>query len=79
MHTAASIRWNRNKNVEATKLDGAIIASAKFPETRLLDQMHTPWDALHRAYFNGEALWTYLTTSFPLTMNGVRGEETELW
>ena len=22
--------------------------------------MNTPWDALHRAYFNGEALWTYL-------------------
>jgi hypothetical protein len=21
-------------------------------------QMSTPWDALHRAFFNGEALWT---------------------
>src|SRR4029453_14904077 len=21
----------------------------------------TPWDPLHRAYFNGYALWTYLT------------------
>jgi hypothetical protein len=21
-------------------------------------QMNTPWDALHRAYFNAEALWT---------------------
>jgi hypothetical protein len=21
--------------------------------------MNTPWDPLHRAYFNGEALWTY--------------------
>ena len=41
--------------------------------------MHTPWDALHRAYFNGEALWTYLTTPFLLMMNGVRVEETEPW
>jgi len=24
--------------------------------------MSTPCDPLHRAYFNGEALWTYLTT-----------------
>ena len=26
----------------------------------------TPWDPLHRAYFNGYALWTYLTTPFLL-------------
>jgi hypothetical protein len=36
-------------------------------------------DALHRAYFNGEALWTYLTTPFLLAMGGVRVEETEPW
>jgi hypothetical protein len=41
--------------------------------------MNTPWDPLHRAYFNGEALWTYLTTPFLLGMNGVRVEETEPW
>src|SRR5262249_39082584 len=28
---------------------------------------------------NGEALWTYLTTPFLLTMDGVRVEETEPW
>jgi hypothetical protein len=39
----------------------------------------TPWDALHRAYFNGYALWTYLTTPFLLAMDGVRVEETESW
>ena len=42
-------------------------------------QMNTPWDPLHRAYFNGEALWTYLTTPFLLAMDGVRVEETEPW
>ena len=41
--------------------------------------MSTPWDPLHRAYFNGYALWTYLTTPFLLAMNAVRVEETEVW
>ena len=30
----------------------------------------------HRAYFNGEVLWTYFTTPF-FAMQGVRVEETE--
>src|SRR5713101_7501979 len=41
--------------------------------------MLTPWDPLHRAYFNGYAMWTYLTTPFLLAMDGVRVEETEPW
>ena len=41
--------------------------------------MNTPWDPLHRARFNGEALWTYFTTPFLLAMDGVRVEETESW
>jgi len=28
--------------------------------------MTTPWDPLHRAYFNGYALWTYFNTPFLL-------------
>jgi hypothetical protein len=39
--------------------------------------MSTPWDELHRAYFNGEALWTYLTTPFLLALEGVVVEEAE--
>ena len=39
----------------------------------------TPWDALHRAHFNGYALRTYLTTPYLLAMNGLRVEETEPW
>jgi len=34
---------------------------------------------LHRAYFNGYALWTYLTTPFLLAMGGGQAEETEPW
>jgi hypothetical protein len=35
----------------------------------------TPWDPLHRAYFNGYALWTYLTTPFLMLMPGVEVNE----
>jgi len=62
------------------KLDGTAVAERLSPKDSFAGhQMSTPWDALHRAYFNGEALWTYLTTPFLLTMEGVRVEETEPW
>jgi len=62
------------------KLDGALIAERRAPKDSFAGhQMNTPWDALHRAYFNGEALWTYLTTPFLLAMKGVHVEETEPW
>jgi hypothetical protein len=35
----------------------------------------TPWDPLQRAYFNGYALWTYLTTPFLLAMDEVAVRE----
>ena len=35
--------------------------------------------ALDRAYFNGYAMWTYLTTPFLFTMEGVRVQEVEPW
>ena len=62
------------------KLDGALVAERYAPRDSFAGhQMNTPWDPLHRAYFNGEALWTYLTTPFLLAMDGVRVEETEPW
>ncbi len=62
------------------KLDGKVIAERRSPKDSFAGhQMNTPWDPLHRAYFNGEALWTYFTTPFLLTMDGVRIEETEPW
>jgi hypothetical protein len=39
--------------------------------------MNTPWDPLHRAYFNGYALWTYLTTPFFMAMPGFEVSEIE--
>jgi hypothetical protein len=62
------------------KLDGTLVAERYAPKDSFAGhQMHTPWDPLHRAYFNGEAMWTYLTTPFLLAMDGVRVEETEPW
>ncbi len=62
------------------KLDGTVVAERLAPVDSFAGhQMHTAWDALHRAYFNGEAVWTYLTTPFLLTFDGVEIEETEPW
>jgi hypothetical protein len=41
--------------------------------------MNTPWDALDRAYFNGYAMWTYLTTPFFMAMPGFEVAEIEPW
>jgi hypothetical protein len=49
------------------KLDGTLVAERYAPRDSFAGhQMSTPWDPLHRAYFSGEALWTYLTTPFLL-------------
>ncbi|MFU2327308.1 hypothetical protein [Pseudomonas sp. NFX98] len=41
--------------------------------------MDTPWDPLHRAYFSGYAMWTYLTTPFFMAMPGFNVSEIEPW
>jgi hypothetical protein len=68
------------ERIAIEKLDGTIVTERRAPKDSFAGhQMSTPWDQLHRAYFNGEALWTYLTTPFLLAMDGVQIEETELW
>jgi hypothetical protein len=39
----------------------------------------TPWDQFHAAYFQGYALWTYLTQPFLYTYPGFVVEEIEPW
>lgn len=66
--------------IAVEKVDGTVVAERYAPKDSFAGhQMNTPWDSLHRAYFNGEAVWTYLTTPFVLAMDGVRVEETEPW
>jgi hypothetical protein len=38
-------------------------------------QLNTPWDDVHVAYFSGEALWTYLNTPFIYARSDFSTEE----
>ena len=68
------------ERIAIENLDGTLLSERRGPRDSFAShQMNTPWDALHRAYFNGEALWTYLTTPFLLAMERVHIEETEPW
>jgi hypothetical protein len=62
------------------KSDNAVVAERNNPRASFAGHgLQTPWDPLHRAYFNGSALWTYLTTPFLLTIEGVQVDEIEAW
>ncbi|UUN30870.1 hypothetical protein [Streptomyces sp. FIT100] len=66
--------------VSIEKLDGRVVAQRTDPRASFAGhRLETPWDPLDRAYFNGYALWTYLTTPFLLAMPGVTVIETEPW
>jgi hypothetical protein len=56
--------------------EGTVVARRDEPEKSFEGQKReTPWDDLHVAYFQGEALWTYLTTPFLYTYEGFIIEE----
>jgi len=62
--------------IAVEKLDGEVVAERKDPRASFAGhELTTPWDALHRAYFNGYAMWLYLTTPFVLTLPGVSVSE----
>ncbi|MEV5799852.1 hypothetical protein [Streptomyces collinus] len=66
--------------VSIDKLDGRVVAEREDPRSSFSGHtLETPWDALDRAYFNGYALWTYLTTPFLLAMPGFTVTEIEPW
>lgn len=66
--------------VAIEKFDGTVVAERSAPSASFANhRLESPWDPLQRAYFNGEALWTYLTTPFLLTMNDVLVEEIAPW
>jgi len=59
-------------------LDGRVVTERANPrESFAGHELATPWDPLHRAYFNGYAMWTYLTTPFLLARPGVTVSEIE--
>lgn len=62
--------------VVMTRRDGTILQERGDPEESFKGQLReTPWDDLHVAYFQGEALWTYLNTPFLYTRQGFETQE----
>jgi len=62
------------------KLDGTAVNERVHPSEHAEGKaVDAPWDVLDRAYFNGYALWTYLTTPFHFAMPGFAVEEIEPW
>jgi len=60
--------------------DGRIVAMRDNPRAAFArHDMRTHWDPLHRAYFEGSALWTYMTTPFLLATDGFDVREIEPW
>jgi hypothetical protein len=60
------------ERVAIEKLDGRVVAEQDSPRTNFADHvLSTPWNPLQRAYFNGYALWTYLTTPFFMALPGM--------
>jgi hypothetical protein len=68
------------KRIAIVRSDGTIVGERSDPRASFAGHdMMTPWDPLHRAYFNGYALWTYLTTPFLLVVPGVEVTELDPW
>jgi len=60
--------------------DGEVVKEALNPRGAFDGHvMNTPWNPLHRAYFNGYAMWTYLTTPFFMAMPGFEMTEIAPW
>jgi hypothetical protein len=60
------------------EVDGAVTESRDDPEASFAgQQIDSPWDDVHVAYFSGEALWTYLNTPFIYARADFSTEEIE--
>ena len=64
------------ERVAIEKLDDSVVAERLHPRESFAGHtLTTPWDPLQRAYFNGYALWTYLTSPFLLALPGLSVNE----
>ena len=62
--------------VVVQRSDGTILEASDDPEASFEGQeADSPWNAIHVAYFSGEALWTYLNTPFLYTQARFAKEE----
>ena len=59
------------ERIAVEKLDGTLVAERLDPRASFDGHVFdSPWDPLQRAYFNGYALWTYLTCPFFFALPG---------
>ena len=66
----------RPQRVAIETLEGEVVRERHDPRESFAGHaMNTPWDPLHRAYFNGYAMWTYLTTPFFMALPGFEVRE----
>jgi hypothetical protein len=66
--------------VAIEKLDGTLVIERLHPSEHAEGKaVDATWDALDRAYFNGYALWTYLTTPFHFVMPRIIVDEINPW
>ena len=66
--------------IAVEKTNGSIVAESRdLPSLFAGHGLNTPWGPLHRAYFNGYAMWLYLNSPFLLAMDGVEVREIDPW
>jgi hypothetical protein len=70
----------RPSRVTIETVHGAVVQERRDPRASFTGHvMNTSWDPLHLAYFNGYAMWTYLTTPFFMAMPGFTVAEIAPW
>lgn len=68
------------RRIAIEKSDGTVVNERLTPAAHAEGKaVDAPWDLLDRAYFNGYALWTYLTTPFLFALPGLMVDEIQPW
>lgn len=68
------------ERVAVEKTNGTVVAESRdLPALFAGHGLNTPWGPLHRAYFNGYAMWLYLNSPFLLAAGGVEVREIDPW
>jgi hypothetical protein len=66
--------------IAVERMDGSVVTESRdLPSLFAGHGLNTPWGPLHRAYFNGYAMWLYLNSPFLLAMDGVEVREIDPW
>jgi hypothetical protein len=54
---------SRPSTSRSKKWDGSVVAEWLYPKNNFIGRsLSTAWASVHRGYFNGYAMWTYLNT-----------------